>query len=156
MAIGKPLLTDPADYIALVHEIADETPEMKSEDAVVFMGHGSEHFANAAYAAFDYVLKDRGYPNAFAGTVEGYPELSDVLRHVKAYGTHHVHLVPLMIVAGDHARNDMAGDNEDSWMQTFLKAGFSVSCILRGLGEYKGVQDHLVCHVADAMNQLEG
>lgn len=155
MAIGKPLLTDPSDYIQLVQEIADEIPEMKSKDAVVFMGHGSEHFANATYAAFDYVLKDLGYGNAFVGTVEGYPELSDVLRHVKAYGAHRVHLVPLMIVAGDHATNDMAGDDEDSWKQTFTNAGFDVSCILRGLGQYQGVRDHLVRHVADAVAQLE-
>lgn len=155
MSIGKPLLTDPLDYIQLAQEIADEVPEMKSDDAVVFMGHGSEHFANAAYAAFDYTLKDLGYRNAFVGTVEGYPELSDVLRHVKAYGAHRVHLVPLMIVAGDHATNDMASDDDDSWKQAFANAGFDVSCILRGLGQYKGVRDHLVRHVANAMAQLE-
>lgn len=149
--VGVPLLSSAEDYKQLVEEIAPELPEAKEGEAIAFMGHGTEHFANSAYAALDYAFKDMGYKNMFVGTVEGYPDLETVLRHVADYGANKVTLLPLMIVAGDHANNDMAGDEEGSWKMAFKGAGYEVDCVIKGLGEYQGVREHFVRHVKDAI-----
>ncbi len=150
--VGVPLLTASKDYKELVEEIAAELPKTKDGEAIVFMGHGSDHYAESAYAAMDYVFKDMGYKNVFVGTVEGYPDLETVMRHVADFGATKVTLLPLMIVAGDHANNDMAGDEEGSWKMAFKSAGYEVEPIIKGLGEYKGVQEHFVRHIQDAIN----
>ena len=150
--VGVPLLTASKDYKELVEEIAAELPKTKDGEAIVFMGHGSDHYAESAYATMDYVFKDMGYKNVFVGTVEGYPDLETVMRHVADFGATKVTLLPLMIVAGDHANNDMAGDEEGSWKMAFKSAGYEVEPIIKGLGEYKGVQEHFVRHIQDAIN----
>lgn len=149
--VGVPLLTSSEDYKQLVTEIMAEIPAPAAGEAIVFMGHGTEHFANATYAALEYVFKDSLYPGVFIGTVEGYPDLEAVMRQVAAYGAEKVTLYPLMIVAGDHAQNDMAGDDEDSWKMAFKGEGYEVQCVLKGLGEYEGVRQHFLRHVADAI-----
>jgi sirohydrochlorin cobaltochelatase len=108
--VGAPLLSRAADLKQLVSELSPELPPPEPGAAVVMMGHGSDHFADAAYAALDYVFKDMGRADVFIGTVEGYPDLDTALRHVTDFGANRVTLMPLMIVAGDHAENDMAGD----------------------------------------------
>jgi sirohydrochlorin cobaltochelatase len=131
--VGVPLLTASKDYKELVGEIAAELPKTQDGEAVVLMGHGSDHYAESAYAAMDYVFKDMGMKNVFVGTVEGYPDLETVLRHVADSGANKVTLLPLMIVAGDHPNNDMAGDEEGSWKMAFKGAGYEVDCVLKGL-----------------------
>lgn len=150
--VGAPLLSRAADLKQLVSELSPELPPPEPGAAVVMMGHGSDHFADAAYAALDYVFKDMGRADVFIGTVEGYPELDTALRHVTDFGANRVTLMPLMIVAGDHAENDMAGDGQDSWKAAFERAGCAVECVLRGLGEYRGVRDHFVRHIRDALS----
>lgn len=148
--IGHPLLDTTEDLGAVVEAIGGAF-ELGPDDGLVLMGHGTEHFANAVYAALDYMFEDKGYPRVFVGTVEGYPELDSVIRQLKACGIKRVVLAPLMLVAGDHAVNDMAADEEDSWKTQLEKAGFAVGCVIKGLGEYEAIRRLYVRHAADAM-----
>lgn len=153
---GKPLLTSSEDYEELANGIISETPQVSEEGtAVVLMGHGTEHFANSAYAALDYRFKAMGYDNVFVGTVEGYPDLDKIKTDLAKLNPKKVVLLPLMIVAGDHATNDMAGDEEDSWKTQLKKEGYEVECVLKGLGEYTEIQDMFVEHCEDAMTTEE-
>ena len=149
LKISTPVVTTDADYDALVASLIAETAAYNVEGtAIVFMGHGTHHEANATYAKLQQKLTDAGYANYFIGTVEATPSLDDVLAAVQATDAKKVVLLPLMIVAGDHASNDMAGDEEGSWKDTFTKAGFEVECVLNGLGQYAGVQQILIDHAA--------
>ena len=94
-------------------------------------------------------FKDLGHDNIHLATVEGYPTLENVIRLVKEQGAKKVILTPFMIVAGDHARNDMSGEDEDSWKNQFQAAGYEVECCLKGLGEYPAVQNMLIRHVTE-------
>ncbi|MDR1598886.1 MAG: sirohydrochlorin cobaltochelatase [Oscillospiraceae bacterium] len=156
LKIGKPLLTSAEDYLRVVDAIAAELPETDDDTAIVFMGHGTHHYANATYGMLDYVFKDKGYANVFVGTVESYPDVETVLRHVDSYGASKAILLPLMIVAGDHANNDMAGDEEGSWKIEFKGEGYEVECVLKGLGEYAGVQALFAEHAAAAISGEDG
>ncbi|WP_367397090.1 sirohydrochlorin cobaltochelatase [Anaerotruncus massiliensis (ex Togo et al. 2019)] len=152
--VGSPLLVSDADYDEVVSIITGETKDYDAEGtAVVFMGHGTEHEANATYAKLQQHLTAAGHENYFIGTVEATPSLDDVLALVRDSGAKKVVLLPLMIVAGDHANNDMAGDDEDSWKSAFERAGFEVECVLRGLGQYAGIQDMFVEHVGALIAQ---
>lgn len=151
---GTPLLTSSDDYFNSIDAIMAENTVNKDE-AIVFMGHGTHHYANATYAALDYMFKEKGYSNVYIGTVEGYPDLDTVIKKVKKDGYTKVKLLPFMIVAGDHASNDMAGDEEDSWKSIFEKEGFEVSSELKGLGEYDAIRDIYVKHIENTINSEE-
>lgn len=152
LIIGKPILSDEEDYTALIECLAEETAQYNDENtAIVFMGHGTHHDANSSYTTLQNMIYEAGYTNYFIGTVEAAPSLDDVLELVKESGATKVVLLPLMIVAGDHANNDMAGDEEDSWKTAFTEAGYEVECVLKGLGEYKAIQELFVKHAKDAM-----
>ncbi len=146
--VGSPLLTKHEDYIELA-TIIKESYLVKKEEALVLMGHGSKHHANASYPAFEYVLKDLGYENIFVGTVEGYPSLEEVKKQLEKQGYQKVCLAPMMIVAGDHANNDMIGD-EDSWKCELEEAGYQVRYSLKGLGELEGVQEMFIRKAKEA------
>lgn len=150
ISFGTPLLTTEEDNAKVIRAVMDEFPGLHKNEALVFMGHGTTHYANAVYAALDYTFKDMGYENVFMGTVEAYPSMETILKMVKEYGPEKVILAPFMIVAGDHAKNDMASDNPDSWRRQFEAEGFCVECVIRGLGEYKGIREILLEHVAEA------
>lgn len=153
VSIGTPVLTTAEDSKCVIDAIVKELHPAKDE-ALVLMGHGTEHYADAVYAALDYQFKDLEHSNIFMGTVEGYPTLESVMRLVQKAGYRHVVLAPFMIVAGDHANNDLAGDEEDSWKSVFEAAGFSVRCVLKGLGEYADVRKLLLSHAEKAMEQV--
>lgn len=153
---GKPLLSSSEDYEETIKAIAAEVPAINDKTtAVVFMGHGTEHFADSAYSALDYRFKAMGYENAFVGTVEGYPDLDKIKADLSKFKPSKVVLVPLMIVAGDHANNDMAGDEEDSWKVQLKKEGYEVECILKGLGEYPGIQEMFAKHCKAASKEAK-
>ena len=124
---------------------------VEKETAVVLMGHGTEHYANAVYAALDYRFEDMGYENVIVGTVEGYPEIDQVLKQLGKCRVKKVVIAPFMIVAGDHAKNDMAGDKEDSWKNIISKAGYEVQTVLKGLGEYESIRKLFVEHARKAV-----
>ena len=126
--------------------------------AFVFMGHGTSHAAKVSYSQMQTQMQDLGYDNVFIGTVEGEPEetaCEAVIEAVAEAGYTKVVLRPLMVVAGDHANNDMAGEDEDSWLSMFKASGKfdSVDTQIAGLGEIEGIQQIYVEHTADAMNQ---
>lgn len=152
--LGKTLLADDGDYDRLITVLTGELKAYSAEDtAIVFMGHGTEHPANATYGKLQEKLIAAGFSRYFVGTVEAAPSLEDVLTLAKESGAKKVVLTPLMIVAGDHANNDMAGDDEDSWKSQFTAAGFEVECLFRGLGQYEGVQQMIVDHAAATIEQ---
>lgn len=152
---GKPLLTSSDDYQKTCHGIMKSFPDLKREEALVLMGHGTGHFADAAYAALDYRFKALGYHNVFVGTVEGYPELEEILPMIREYNPKKVLLLPFMIVAGDHAKNDMAGEESDSWKSIFKKEGYCVECILKGMGEFPEIREIFMEHIRDGLQEQE-
>lgn len=146
--IGRPLLTETEDYPALIQAMEqDGVIEKASAKAYLLMGHGTPHIINQAYPAFDYWLKRCGFDNVFVGTVEGYPTLDTLLEQLKEQQYQEVVLVPMMLVAGDHAQNDMAGDEEDSWKSVLTRHGYTVTLQMQGLGAYPAVQALYVAHV---------
>lgn len=147
--IGKPLLSDTEDYKQLVNCIVEEN-HVGEDEAILLMGHGTSHHANAVYPAVDYTFRAEGYSNIYMATVEGYPTIEDAMGLMKKSNYKKVLLIPFMIVAGDHAKNDMAGDEEDSWKSILEKAGYEVDCKLQGLGELQVVQDMFVRHIKEA------
>ena len=154
ISIGRPILDTDDDFKKVADIIVSETASYDKEDtAVVFMGHGTEAESNKVYAKMQNVLKDMGKSNYFVGTVEAEPSVEDVIKLVKEGGYKKVVLEPLMIVCGDHANNDMAGDEDDSWKKLFEKEGFEVTCVLRGLGEMPQIQQLLVEHAKAAVEK---
>lgn len=130
-----------------------------AETAFVFMGHGTSHTAKVTYSQMQTQMNTLGYNNVFIGTVEGEPEetaCENVIEAVAAAGYKHIVLRPLMVVAGDHANNDMAGDDEDSWKSMFLASGKfdSVDCQIAGLGSIQAVEDLYIAHTQAALDTL--
>ena len=125
--------------------------KLRDQEALVFMGHGSTHHANTLYAALDYAFKQAGYPGVYVGTVEAYPDVQAVLAQLREKDIRRVYLTPFMLVAGDHASNDLAGEETDSWNSLFRAEGYETSCILKGLGEYDGICDLYVRHARQAL-----
>lgn len=150
---GAPLLTSESDSERVINTIADEFSYLGSDEALVLMGHGTTHFSNAVYAALDYEFKDKGHPNIFLATVEAYPSMASLLPMLKAYGPMKITLAPFMIVAGDHAKNDMDGDDPDSWKSQLEAQGYETVSVLKGLGEYEGIRDLFIEHIKDAIGK---
>lgn len=143
-----------------VKDAGYDSPEAAKEDgaAFVFMGHGTSHAAKVSYSQMQTQMKELGYDNVFIGTVEGEPEetaCEAVIDAVAQAGYTKVILRPLMVVAGDHANNDMAGEEEDSWLSMFQASGHfeSVDVQVCGLGEIEAIQQIYVEHTANAINQ---
>ena len=133
----------------------------KDGTAFVFMGHGTSHTAKVSYSQMQTAMQTLGYDNVFIGTVEGEPESTsceNVIEAVKAAGYTKVVLRPLMVVAGDHANNDMAGADEDSWLSQFEASGAfdSVDCQIAGLGGVADVEQLYVAHTKAAIDSLNG
>ena len=148
---------------AAVAEAGYDDLDAAKEDgtAFVFMGHGTSHTAKVSYSQMQTQMNDLGYENVFIGTVEGEPEetaCEAVIEAVKEAGYKKVVLRPLMVVAGDHANNDMAGDDEDSWKSQFEASGEfdSVDCQIAGLGEIADIQQIYVDHTAAAIDEIGG
>ncbi len=155
MSFGKPLLTSSSDYQEAVEVITEDIESISDDTAAVFMGHGTEHYADSAYAALDYRFKAMGYDNFFVGTVEGYPSINEVASFIKKGRYKNAVLYPFMIVAGDHANNDMAGNDDDSWKSVLEKMGCNVTCNIKGLGEYEGIQNMFLKHIDKAIKEIE-
>lgn len=146
LSMTTPLLYDEADYAAVAQIVADQAAGL--EGNLLLMGHGSEHAANASYQTLQALLPE----HIKIGCVEGTPELSDLLPDLRAENTRSATLMPLMIVAGDHAKNDMAGDDDDSWKSILEAEGFSVEIRMKGLGENPAIRALFVERVRRALN----
>ena len=147
--VGKPLLSSADDYKKAIHAVMEEV-ELAEDETLVLMGHGTDHHANSAYPTLEYTFHLLGYRQVLVGTVEGFPDFNNVLTKLEITGTKKVVLMPFMVVAGDHAKHDMAGD-EDSWKSELEEAGYEVRTILKGLGELKGIRNLFVEHIEEVI-----
>ncbi len=154
IVLGYPLLATQEDMARAVDAILSTLPQgRKPEDAVVLMGHGTHHPSNAFYAALMFQVQ-RKDPNVFVGCVEGYPEIDEIQALLEERGAKKVYLMPFMSVAGDHAKNDMAGDEDDSWKSVLTKAGFECEAILKGTAEYDVFVDMWVDHLSGPLGHF--
>lgn len=154
VTLGMPLLSAPEDVEACAKAILASLPaERKKNEAVILLGHGTHHPANIYYPGLQYYL-NRLDPLVLVGTVEGVPSLDDVRQTLKERKVTKAYLQPFMSVAGDHAINDMAGDEEDSW-KTVLTAD-KITCVpvLKGTAEYPAFVKIWLDHLQDALDQL--
>ena len=150
--LGAPLLTSDEDFDKVIDAITKDTESFNDgKTLVAFMGHGTEAESNGVYAKMQKVLSDMGMANYFIGTVEAEPSVDDVLALVQAGSYKRVVLRPMMVVAGDHANNDMAGDEEDSLKNVLSSKGYNVHCVLKGLGEIDEFRELFVNHVNAAI-----
>ena len=153
---GRPLLSEEEDYQKLADILNEDTKEYDSEETkIIWMGHGTEHEANEVYERLNRVFEDKGYNRHHVGTVEAEPAFDQVKEDVKKTDFSRAVLQPLMIVCGDHAHNDMAGEDEDSWKSQLEAEGYEVVCRLKGMGELEGVRRLLVDHAKEAIERLE-
>lgn len=153
--LGYPLMSTQEDMERTVVAILKTIPkERKKNEAVVLMGHGTPHPSNAFYAAlmFQLQLKD---PNIFVGTVEGYPDVDVIKALMLQAKVKKAYLMPFMSVAGDHAKNDMAGDEEDSWKSVFTKAGIACVPVMKGTAEYDDFVAIWVDHIRGPLKHFE-
>ena len=145
--VGYPLLGKEDDLVKVTDVIIKNIPkDRKKKDAVVLMGHGTHHPGNAFYAAMMYHFQQKD-PNIFVGTVEGAPTIDDIKAMLLKKKIKKAYLMPFMSVAGDHARNDMAGDEDDSWKVILKKAGIKCVPVLKGTAEYDEIVDIWVAHL---------
>jgi sirohydrochlorin cobaltochelatase len=160
--LGRPALGEPGvvhhytdDILHAANILKDDVAKArKNNSALVYMGHGNEVLSTGAYVELQDVLRDANpNMNIFIGNVEGYPQPERVLRGLKQAGIEKVTLFPLMVVAGDHALNDMAGDEKDSWKSMFESHSIKVVPVLRGLGEVDEWAEIYVKHLQEAMTE---
>lgn len=160
VTMGTPLMywqgqeEQPDDITATMEALATQFPKTGKKDAILIMAHGTPHPANAYYAVMQARLKELGHENVLIYSVEGWPHLETVIPMLKEKGIKNVTLMPLMMVAGDHANNDMAGDEEDSHKVILQNEGFKVNTYIHGLGENKAVRDLFVAKAAEAYAAL--
>ena len=136
--ISKPLLVNDEDFQKVVTD--EEFNSTEGNDAIVFMGHGSESAADSTYQRLQEEYVKAGKDNIFIATVEGQVTIEDVIQKLKGRGFKKILLKPFMIVAGDHAKNDMASDEEDSWKTILQNEGYEVTPLLKGMGEYEFIR----------------
>lgn len=156
ISLGDPLLTSDDDYKKVAAAIKENMASFDDgKTALCLMGHGTEADSNADYAKMQEVFKNEGLTQFFVGTVEAEPTCEDVIAAASAAGYKKAVLAPFMVVAGDHANNDMADETDpDSWAAKFVAAGFEVTCLLQGLGQNVAVDEIYVSHVDDAIAKL--
>ena len=137
--VGKALLSNVDDYIGVINIIEKNIGELEQNEGIVLVGHGTDHPALATYPMLDHIARDLEKP-IYIGTLEGYPSLETVIKQLKKDNKNKVKLMPLMFVAGDHAKNDIAVE----WKETLESEGFEVELNLKGLGEIEEIQDMFI------------
>ena len=152
LRVGDPLLSDTEDLRTLAAGLSAAYPQQNGETLVLF-GHGTDHAADLVYPALQTAFRLAGRTDVLVGTVEGWPAFGDVLAQLRARSGKTVHLVPLMLVAGDHALNDMAGADPDSWKSRLEAEGFAVRASLRGLGVMPAVQAMYRAHLEEELRK---
>ena len=168
LVLGEPLLMNLEDYRNVSRALASQfeqnttgterTPHSSPRDAgqmaVIFMGHGTEHSANSAYSQIANILAE-DHENVFLGTVEGYPGYDEVLASLNESGVKKARLIPFMVVAGDHALNDLTGNESESWKSMLEKEGFEIDYNLLGMGENDGIVEIFVGHTKEAFAKFK-
>ena len=147
--IGAPLLADDNDLDTMTDIMIREYP-LEADQMFAWMGHGSSEMKVNVYERLNEILARKGADNVVVGTVEFEPEFTPVQERILSRKPRRVCMAPLMVVAGDHAVNDMAGNEEDSWKSLVTALGCEPLCILRGLGEYEAVRNMYVEHARNA------
>lgn len=157
LALGKPLLSDDADYEAVITSIVDQAGvHIDGRTAVCLMGHGTEAGNGSVYAKLQKKIVLAGHKNYYIGTLKGKPTLEDIVAALKEEGVYKkVFLAPLMIVAGVHAFNDMAGAGANSWKTVLERSGYGVECLCEGLGQFEAIRSIYVRHVQEAVSSLK-
>ena len=150
-SVGLPLLSSTEDMREVCRFYDKEFPR-EADEALVLMGHGTTHFANAVYPAMSYIFSEMGFERILVGAVEGYPDIEIVRKELGRLGVKKVTVTPMMLVAGDHAVNDMAGEEPDSWKSLLEADGYQVKPVVRGLGEYAAVRELYLSHIRQAMD----
>lgn len=153
--IAMPLIASHDDMVRVARALMKQIPpERKPEDAVIFAGHGSgAHPADATYAAMDHVLNEEA-GNVYMGTVQGYPSIEEIIPKLVANKVRKVWLIPFMTVAGDHARNDIAGEKPESWKSLLTKNGIAAEAVFKGMGQYPEVVEVWIDHLREAISKL--
>ncbi len=150
LLLGTPLLSC-TDDLQTMARVLSEAFSPKENTALVLMGHGTSHFSNVVYPAIQAVFHMMGRKDVYVGTVEGWPDIDMVCGQLREGAYTHVRTVPFMLVAGDHALNDMAGDEADSFKSILTQQGYEVECVLQGLGMLSGVQELYCRHLSSLL-----
>lgn len=151
LVCGAPLLAEPEDYCAVAEIMGRELAGFRDQKTdVILMGHGSEHEANKAYHHLQEIFAGLKLNDFLIGTVEASPAIETIIQKVQKRQPQRVVLAPLMIVAGDHAHQDMAGDDGESWKCRFEQLGYPVTCVMKGLGEYPDIRRLFISHAKKA------
>ena len=161
MTLGTSLMywqgqeNQPDDVTETIKALKTQFPKQGSQDALLIMAHGTPQVSNAYYSVIQAKINELGLKNVYVYTVEGWPSLETVMPKLKAAGIKNVTLMPMMMVAGDHANNDMAGSDADSHKSVLEAAGFKVTPYIHGIGENKAIQKLYVKRANDAWDALE-
>ena len=143
------------DVTETIEALKSQFPKQGKNDAILIMAHGTPQLSNAFYSVIQAKIDEMGLKNVYVYTVEGWPSLETVLPKLKANGIKHITLMPMMMVAGDHANNDMAGDEPDSHKSQLEAKGFKVDAYIHGIGENQKIRDLYVQRANDAWDALE-
>jgi sirohydrochlorin cobaltochelatase len=153
-SIGLPLLDSPADYMAVLKALQDELQVADEEEALVLVGHGTDHAIWAAYPALERMARKHLHGRIFVGAVEGCLEAEEVVADVVQAGFAKVCLVPFMLVAGIHFQEDLCAEDEGSWKSLFEASGVQVQLESRGMGELPGIAEIFCSHIREALDVI--
>ncbi len=151
LRIGAPLLASREDCRGVLRALAEAYAGLEPDAALVLIGHGSAHPAHAMYGLLEALAREEGRSHIFVGAVEAQPDAAAVCRALRETPCRRVLLAPLMVVAGDHAKNDIAGGDEESWRSVFTRAGYAADYADRGLGEYEAIRRIYTAHAGEAL-----
>ena len=152
ISMGLPLLTSVQDYEDVSDAVASLIPETKDE-AIVFVGHGTDHPAWTSYPVFEKFLRNKYGARIFTGVLEGYPGMDETIGKISSQGFKKVRIIPLMLVAGMHFKQDLT-KKDDSWQKTFERRGIKVNVVDHGLGELDGINNIFVRHISEAFDAI--
>lgn len=150
LVMGKPLLADGRD-LQMLAAVLDRAYPAQPQETLVLMGHGTHQLAGLVYPALQSAFALQGRTDVLVGTMKSWPMLAQLLPALQQSKNRKVHLVPLLLVAGEHACQDMAGDQPESWKSQLEQAGFTVRCTLQGLGSLAGVQQMYCAKLQDIL-----
>ena len=162
LRLGRPLLfymgqeETADDYLIAIDALKEQLPQIGAKEAVLLMGHGGLHPANAAYGALQLKLEEAGLERVFVYTIEGFPSFETVLKKLRKMNIEKVTLQPFLLVAGDHVHNDMVGSEPDSMMSMLCQAGFEVDVRMESLGQNEAIRRIYLRHLQDVIEQPSG